>query len=265
MANRTRRVPPPPPPPPPVAAPRERALPVARPRRLDIPNIGSRTEPRRRPAWTLDTDWPPVDFDSTEQESAPKQLPGRPKNPFLDFGEDDDAPETPTGTIRWSKPARPVEPKESAKLLNVPVICTKFDRPFVLVFRETRSVFGTRYRLDATLTDVGEGGEASPSLTVPISSLDWGGIKCPHCRSQCRPIHCGQCQRLACDGRVTTSGDGILFACAPSCGMSGWVRGSLQTVTGSEGRRSPPPVTATALISGPGTPPENVPKLPKPR
>src|SRR5580704_702042 len=73
MANRTRRVPPPPPPPPPVAAPRERALPVARPRRLDITNIGSRTEPRRRPAWTLDTDWPPVDFDSTEQESAPKQ------------------------------------------------------------------------------------------------------------------------------------------------------------------------------------------------
>jgi hypothetical protein len=175
-------------------------------------------------------------------------------------------PALPPDTRPWrAKPDRPEEPKDTAKRLNIPVICTQADRPFVLVFRETTSVFGTRYKLETTLTMIGESGESSPSLTVAISSLDWGGITCPHCRARCRPIRCGQCQRLACDGRVTVTGDAIHFACAPSCGLSGWVRGSLETVTGSEGRRSAPAAAANTFICGPAAPPGNVPKLPKPR
>jgi hypothetical protein len=211
-------------------------------------------------------DWPPVD--PVDQRPAPARLPEPPENlseALRDLVNNLDRPEPPSDARPWAKAVSREEPRDSSKFLNVQAICTRADRPFVLVFRETRGVFGTLYRLETTLTDIGDGGTASSSLTIPVDSLDWSGIKCPHCRSQCRPINCGRCQRLACDGRVTVKGDDIYFTCTPSCGERGWVRGSLQTVVGSEGRRSAPAAAGNGFICGPATPSGNVPKLPKPR
>jgi hypothetical protein len=263
MKKRHRQVPPPPPPCPPVPS-----LPAPRPRRLDMPNFGTRTDQRRRAVQTPapPPDWPPVSLDPVDQRPAPARLPEPPENlgyVLRDLVDKHAVPEPSSDTRPWDETASREEPKDPAKVFNVPVICTQADRPFVLVFRETRGIFGTRYRLEKTVTDIGDGGTASSSLTIPVDSLDWSGIKCPHCRSQCRPIHCGRCQRLACDGRVTVKGDDIYFTCTPSCGERGWVRGSLQTVVGSEGRRSAPAAAANGFICGPATPTGNVPKLPK--
>lgn len=282
MKNRNRRVPPPPPPPPPPASSgRTPSLPVPRPRHLGSANVGSRTDRFRRavrlPA--PPTDWP-LDLDAGDTRPAPTRLPEPPeglrdglRNLTRTF-----TPPVPPADLHKIVPSEPQakaslsatrpELKDFAKRLNVPVICTEADRAFVLVFREKRSVFGTRYKLEATLANIGENGaEPSPSLTVPISSLDWGGITCPHCRnrSRVRPVLCGACNRLACDGRVTESSDDLFFKCADSCGTSGWVRNSLKTVTGTDGGRSAPQTAASSLICAPEMPSGIPPKLPKPR
>lgn len=278
MKNRSRRTPPPPP-------PRQEAtrthtpLPALRPRRLDLPNPSARTEQQRRAVQLPEppTDWAP-DIDGLGDLPVPNPPPAPPEN-LRDVLKDltrtysRPAPPAETGNVDAYDPPKPAslagrpEPKDSAKRLNVPIICTQTDRPFVLVFRETRSIFGTRYKLETTLANVGEGGNAAPSLTVPISSLDWGGITCPHCRnhSRVRPVFCGNCNRLACDGRVKTEGEDLFFECAPSCGTSGWVRGGLQTVTGSEGSRSAPRAASNSFVCTPETPPGIAYKLLKPR
>jgi hypothetical protein len=266
MKNRNKRVPPPPP----VASRPTRSMPVPRPRRIDIPTLASRTDQQRRavPRPTLRTDWPPSDIDRAELKITRPQPPEPPENLGEVLRDLTDKYTRPVPLTRTRiLPARPQTPKDSAKRLNIPVICTQAGRPFVLVFRESRGIFGTRYKLETTLKDIGEGGEALPSLTVPVGSLDFGGIKCPHCvdQSKVRPIRCGACGRLACDGRVRAIGDDLFFECAPSCGTSGWVRHHLETVTGSEGGYSPSANAATGLICGPAAPPGNVPKLPKPR
>lgn len=274
MKNRNRRVPPPPPPPPPppVIAPATRSLPAPRPRRLDMPNFGTRSDQHRRaaqlpapPRGRLESTFGPIN-----RNPVPPRLPEPPENlreVLRDLTEKYARPAPAPDANSGAKPAQFGREKDSDKLFRVPVICTKFDLPFVLTFRDTRSVFGTRYKLDTTLTNIDEGSEASASasVTIPVSSLDWNEIKCPHCQAQCRPIRCGQCERLACDGRVTPDGDDTFFECAPSCGMGGWVRSALKTVTGSEGRRSVPSIAANPLVCAPATPPANVPKLPTPR
>jgi hypothetical protein len=265
MKKRNQQVPPPRPPSPPVPS-----LPAPRPRRLDMPNFGTRTDQERRAVRTPvpPPNWPPVSHDPIDQRPAPARLPEPPENlreALRDLVNNLDRPEPPSDARPWAMAASPEAPKDAGKFLNVLAICTRADRPFVLVFRETRGIFGTHYRLETTLTDIGEGGATSSSLTVPVSSLDWRGVNCPHCRSQCRPIHCGQCQNLACDGRVVVNGDDIYFTCAPSCGARGLVSPALKSVTGSEGRRSPPTAAAGSFFCGPATPSGTLPKLPKPR
>jgi hypothetical protein len=270
MKNRNRGVPPPPPPP--TASRPARSMLIPRPRRIDIPGLTSRTDQQRRavPKPAPRSDWLSSDIERADRRPIPARLPDPPENlgeVLRDLSDNYTRPVPPTHARARIERARPQEPKDSAKRLNIPVICTQADRPFVLVFRESHSIFGTRYKLDATLKDVGEGGEALPSFTVPVGSLDFGGIKCPHCvhQSRVRPIRCGGCGRLACDGRVKAIGDDLFFECAASCGTSGWVRGSLETVTGSEGGYSPSANAAGGFICGPAAPPGNVPKLPKPR
>jgi hypothetical protein len=272
MNDRSRRVPPPPPPPKPSRP--TSPLPPLRRRRLDLTKLVSRDDQQRRPVNLPDPPPDgPVDFDRFG--ARPARLPEPPKD-FHELLRDLKSKSTPpvSPTERLGDPAktsplvaRPT-PEDSARRLNVPIICTQTDRAFVLVFREKRSVFGTRFKLEATLANVGENGaEPSPSLTVPISSLDWGGVTCPHCRnrSRVRPIFCGVCNRLACDGRVTESGDDLFFKCADSCGTSGWVRSSLKTVTGTDGGRSAPQTAAGSFICAPEIPSGIPPKLPKPR
>jgi hypothetical protein len=259
MKHRKRRVPPPPPP---AATP----LPPARPRRLDP--RGSRAEQGKRPLPPPPADLLPFDRDPVLQPAA---LPGVPQPPenlgdlLRDLTDKYAPPAPPPDALPWFRRPRAKRPEDSRKLVIIPMICARHDRPFVLAFREVRGLFGSGYKLDAIWTDIDGSAGMLPSITVPIAALNWNGITCPHCRAQCRPIHCGICQRLACDGRTTTSGDDILFACAPSCGTVGWVHGTMKTVTGSEGRRSPPPAAANAFICGPATPPGKPQRLPKPR
>jgi hypothetical protein len=256
MKHRKRRVPPPPPPP----------LPPVRPRRLDA--RGSRPEQVKRPLPPPPDDVLPFDLDPVLQ---PPALPGVPEPPenlgdlLRDLTDKYTPPAPPPDALSWFKRAGAKQPEDSRKLLNIPMICARYDRPFVLAFREVRGLFGSGYKLDAVRMDIDASAGMLPSITVPIAALNWNGITCPHCRAQCRPIHCGACQRLACDGRTTTSGNDILFACAPSCGMVGWVHGTMKTVTGSEGRHSRPPAAANASICAAATPPGNPPRLPKPR
>jgi hypothetical protein len=259
MKHRKRRVPPPPPPPP---------LPPVRPRRLDA--RGSRPEQVRRP---LPPPPPPADllpFD-LDADFHSQALPGVPEPPenlddaLRDLTDKYVPPAPSPDALQAFKRASAKQPRDSRKLLKISMICARLDRPFVLAFREVRGLFGSGYKLDAIRTDIGASTGTLPSITVPIAALDWNGITCPHCRAQCRPIHCGACQRLACDGRTTMSGEDILFGCAPSCGMVGWVHGTMKTVTGSEGRRSPLPAAANAFIRGPATPPGHPLRLPKPR
>lgn len=269
MKNRNRRVPPPPPPP--TATRPSQPMPDPRPRRIDIPSLSSRTGQQRRavPMPAPPTDWPLPRVDPADRRPAPAPLPKSSDKLGEVLRDLNDRyirpiPRRPRPAI---KSARPSEPKDSAKRLNIPVICTQSDRPFVLVFRESFSIFGTRFKLEATLTDIGEVGEAIPSVTVPIGSMNWSGCKCPHCfdHSLVRPIRCGQCGRLACDGRVKAIGDDYFFQCAPSCGGRGWLRGALETVTGSEGRAAPSPPAANGFLCGPAAPRGNFLKLPKPR
>jgi hypothetical protein len=255
-----------------LSSPQTPPLPAPRPLRRPL-DFGS---PQRR---ALTPPAPPADWASpppnSGEELDPLRLPSPPENLgdiLRDLNETYSRPaprglrHSPERGLDAEAPVRPGA-KEAAegKRLHIPLICTQTDRPFILAFRETRSVFGTRYKHELTLTDIGEGSEAASSLTVPITSLEWGGIKCPHCRSECRPIHCGRCARLACDGRVTCDGEDIIFACAPSCGSVGRVQGGLKTVTGSAGRHSSPPTAANSFVCAPIAPSANLPRLPKPR
>jgi hypothetical protein len=159
-----------------------------------------------------------------------------------------------------------VWPGEGDKLFNVPMICTRHDRGFVVVFRSYLS--DTSYRFDRILADVEiTGNEASsPSLTVPVTSLSWFGITCPHCQTACRPIHCGSCGRLACDGQIAELQHGELFKCAASCGTEGIIHHNLKTITGGESRHARRlALPAPTRISAPETPAQIFPRLPKPR
>jgi hypothetical protein len=248
MKHRSRRVPPLPPAPPPEAIQPDSRLPALRPRRLDNSGFGSRTDQARRPVQLPEppTHWP------LESAAAPKgTLPQPPQPPenlrqVLQDLADKYSRTTPAAETRSSDPdevwkaapsGRP-EAARGAKRLNISVICTKADSPFVLVFDEGPSVFGRRYKLVATLPNVGTGGETAASIAVPVSSLDWAGITCPHCGNRVQPIFCDACNRLACDGRVTEDDIGTFFRCAPSCGCIGWVRPGLKNVAGSQGRSS---------------------------
>jgi hypothetical protein len=195
-----------------------------------------------------------------------RQAPiNRPIDDFL-RGAPDPLREPPTQTRDRVEPSPPKESKYSDNLLNVSLICTQLDRAFVVRFREERSILGKQYKYESTLTDIDENGTAAPSMTVPVASLSWSGISCPHCRSKIRPIRCGSCGRLACDGRVTESANGTYFSCAPSCGRSGGlVTPGLITITGSGTRRTSLPVPANRPILAPPDPPAAVPRLPKPR
>lgn len=236
MKKRDRSVPPPPP---------ACTLPAHRPRRLDVANFNFRHEPRtpaRLPAPPREREW----FDGEPQGDHECLLGSGVDGHLLDEAD-------PLANI-------PSAAQEEAKWLNVPMICAGTDRPFIVVFRETQTSGGAHYKLDRVRTAVGDGGEPAASISVPISSLDWSGVECPHCRSRCRPVHCGSCQRLACDAKVKDTEKGLFFACASSCGTSGYVGGSLRIVTGSE-----------SCLSAPGgfdrapSGPKGVLRLPKPR
>jgi hypothetical protein len=257
MKHRKRRVPPPPPP--------RAATP---PRRSDV--RGSRPEQgwRPLPPPPPPDDLLPFDLNPVLQRAASPGVSEPPENlgyVLRDFSDKYVPPAPPPDALQAFKRASAKQPEDSRKLLNISMICARHDRPFVLVFREVRGLFVSAYKLDAIRTDIGASAGMFPSITVPIAALNWNGITCPHCRAQCRPIQCGACQRLACDGRTTISGNDILFGCTPFCGTVGWVHGTMKTVTGSEGRHSPRPAAANALICGPATPPGHPLRLPKPR
>lgn len=261
MKKRDRDIPPPPPPPGP-------SLPAYRPRRLDVTNFNFRNDPRALPKPPAPpSEWPESDVDSYDHRPSPSPPPEPPENlgdVLRDLTKKYAAPLARSAGPR-REPTQPADREDSAKFLNVPLVCTKTDQPFVVAFREMQSASGVRYYLDRTLTALGEDGAAAASVTVPITSLSWGGIKCPHCQSRCSPIHCGRCGRLACDGKVSKSEKGLFFECAPSCGKSGYVHDSLETVTGSESDPSPPPSMAGGLIRAPAAPPAKPLGLPKPR
>jgi hypothetical protein len=271
MSDHTRRVPPPPPPPPPEENQLNPPLPPLRQRRRDLTLFGTRTDETRRAVRLPEPpiDWP-ADLERADVEAAPTPSPPPPEDlgdVLRELTNASARPEPPPSRkVEPVEPPRPrAKPQDFAKKLNVPMICTQTDRAFVLVFREKRSVFGTRYQLETKLTDFGEGGEATPSLTVPIGSLDWSGITCPHCGARCRPIRCGSCTRLGCDGRITEVPSGIFFRCAPSCAVSGLVRNGLETITGTEGVAPKPTSSSRALICVPESPrTQNIPRLPKP-
>lgn len=219
------------------------------------PDRGEATVPPRRLAFPQENGRDPSALTDAFARAAPGRLT-RPTEPPQPAAEADTA----------AKPNRPEKPAEGGKLLNVPMICTVVDSAFALTFRTSRGLFGGRYKLDGIVKEVGAGEGASASLTVPVSSIDWSGIKCPHCGAACRPIRCGKCGRLACDGRVT-SGTPLYFQCSPSCGGGGLAAGKLETVTGSESRGTAPSPSRALICApaAPALPAQNVPRLPKPR
>jgi hypothetical protein len=176
-------------------------------------------------------------------------------------------PEPPERT-RVEKPSK--EMAEGRSELNVPIVCARNGGPFVVVFRRRWIPLGTRYKFERALNLPQAGGSATPleALTVPIDQLDWDGIKCPNCQSCCGPIHCGRCKKLVCYGRTTETADGTYFRCAPSCGLEGYTRPTLESVEGSRGQapRSKPataPASSRAPRLAPPKAPPSVPKLPK--
>jgi hypothetical protein len=163
------------------------------------------------------------------------------------------------------QPQRPEPPKDTGKLVNVPMICAVTDRPFLLMFREAGGFFNKRYDLQSVVADLGAGGTASSTLSLPVTALNWEGIKCPHCSGTCRPILCGKCQRLACDGRVRKAASFTVFACAPSCGMVGPIDATLETINGSEGGYAQRPPAGGSPSRAQSAAPRSALMLPKPR
>jgi hypothetical protein len=241
MKDRSRRVPPPPPPPE-VTRPDSR-LPALRPRRLDSIDFGARSDQSRRAVRLPEL---PEKVRKILQEVAAKYSPPVPaaETRRLDRG----------------------EALDDSKGLNIPVICTKTDRAFILLFREPGGL-ESNYRLESVRPNIKSGTDehAELSITVPVDRVDWSDITCPHCRNRVQPVLCSACNRLACDGRVTKYGGATFFKCAPSCGCSGQLYPNLKNVTGSQGQPSaasaPGPSSATAPTTLPGRPM----KLLKPR
>jgi hypothetical protein len=258
MTDRSRRLPPPPPPE--VTRP-DSQLPALRPRRVD--SFGSRNDQSRR---AVQLPEPPKEWLRDSGRAVTKSgLPLPPEPPeILSEVLQDMADKYALPVSEKAAPSGGGEAFDARQRINIPVICTKTDRAFILIFREPRCL-ECKYKLETTLTDVETGtvGQSEASLTVPIDKVDWSGITCPHCRNRVQPIQCGGCKRLACDGRVTQSSNGTFFQCAASCGCSGWLSSNLRNVTGSQGWSSA--ASGPAHLSGrsPASPSGSLPRLPK--
>lgn len=257
----------PPPPPPPARrssdgqTPRRLPSPPARKPEADgdLPGQPVPSLPPFRPRrtlFTLPTEQPP----SSEQRKLPWPRGHRPSDNRSEI-------EPPTSLERpWWRSENPpfLGPDRT---LDVPMICARFDRGFVLVFRPYGgggSEEHYSFSSISTMSEVGSGTTAF-SWTVPITSLHWSFINCPHCNALCRPIQCGRCERLVCDGQVTNMANGEHFRCTPSCGMAGFRAAKLEKINGTSRQELHSLVPARPLISAPETPAPNVPRLPKPR
>jgi hypothetical protein len=139
----------------------------------------------------------------------------------------------------WRSPVTQATPKPDGPFLNVPMICASTDRPFVLRFRKKGGLFSKSYGLDSVVTELDSDGEALLGLSVPTDQMAWTNIRCPHCNALCRPIHCGRCEKLVCDGRSSESIAGLYFRCAPSCGASGPCGDGLTSIRGNAASGAP--------------------------
>jgi hypothetical protein len=161
----------------------------------------------------------------------------------------------------WVGPAEPHVAPATDRWLDLPMVCARDGRAFILQFQQKCASIGASYRYERTLTEIAGGAGSSAPLTVPISAIDFRGIKCPFCRSECGPILCGHCKRLACRGSVRTNGGHQIFTCPPPCGTVGELHHTLTSVFGSKGQQPSRPVAFCA----PDASPADVLRLPKPR
>lgn len=147
------------------------------------------------------------------------------------------------------------------KYLDVPIVCARDNRAFVLQFRQKRGRPGTSYRLERTLTDIPGGSGGASSLTVPVKSIDFRDIKCPFCHSPCGPILCGACDRLGCKGTVKEYDTHQTFTC--SCGEIGSVFHTLKFISASQASEASR--SGGVAFCAPEAATSDVPRLPKPR
>lgn len=132
----------------------------------------------------------------------------------------------------WTRTFR-TPSRDDGMLIDVAMMCAATDRPFILKFRERRGASGKAYRYERTETEAEAEGGSPAALSVPAGEMDWNGITCPCCGAACSPIRCGRCEKLVCDGRVTTASGVQYFRCADSCGAGGLVHPTLTTINGS--------------------------------
>ena len=155
----------------------------------------------------------------------------------------------------WTTPAARAAPKDEGVLL-VPMVCAAFDHRFVLKFRKKGGILGKAYRLEQVMTGLAASSESARALSIATNDMVWGGISCPHCSAVCRPILCGTCNQLVCDGRATEDASHLYFRCNNSCGASGSVGNGLTSISGSSAGDPP----AQRLLGPPATTGQTLPK-----
>jgi hypothetical protein len=244
---------------PPPAIRRDKDFATRRPARVPpAPSRERRGEPSGTPG-SLD-DLLNSLLEKSSSRSAPRNSPPStnvpplpPPAPRREFGALGRLQETQR---TWRAPVSENPPKADNGLLNVPMVCATYDRPFGVRFRKTGGLFGKAYRFEAAVTEAGGLAESAPALLVPTSEMLWKGISCPHCRALCRPILCGHCQKLVCDGGTSENGGRLYFRCAPSCGASGICGDRLTSVRGNMGSGAP----AQRLLGPPTAMAQTLPK-----
>jgi hypothetical protein len=148
----------------------------------------------------------------------------------------------------WKAPegAQQSLPSQSRTLIGAPppvrvvvaLRCTVKDQDFAIHFRAnglTGDYFVERVVATSASTPQPEGAAAPQLLHVPVHQLPIDNLKCPHCKSSARPMHCGVCNRFVCRGRMKKD----FFHCSDSCGNAGPVTGTFADFMAQEGR--PPP------------------------
>jgi hypothetical protein len=123
--------------------------------------------------------------------------------------------------------------------LIVPMICSLTKRSFSVRFRRTE--ISERWRVqDVFVVADGEANASATQATIPVNEMDWTGAQCPACHAVCGPILCNECHRLGCRGGVSGgSSFGQFYRC--SCGSSGALESTLETVPASKGSMAQEP------------------------
>jgi hypothetical protein len=244
---------------PPPAIRRDKDFATRRPARVPpVPSREHRSEPSGMPG-SLD-DLLNSLLEKSSSRSAPLDSPSSTDIPPLppparrrEFG-------TRERLLEAQRTWRTTDSQGTAKadnaIVNVPMKCASKDRPFVLRFRKTGGLLGKAYRHEATITGLDSLGDNAPSLSVPTNQMLWSDINCPHCRALCRPIHCGSCQKLVCDGRSSEKWGKLHFRCSESCGASGPCSDGLTSVRGNAASSAP----AQRLLGPPAAAAQTLPK-----